>query len=61
VISSAGGIHRHREVRNVKRMKDRRAEEEPRIAAARSLVPFRDRRRETEWTVADVLGRFMRG
>lgn len=45
----------------MKRMKDRRDGEEPRIAAARAFVPFRDRRRETERTVADVLGRFMQG
>ncbi len=45
----------------MKRMENRTAGEEPRIAAARVLTPFRDGRRETERTVADVLGRFMLG
>ncbi|HOI75158.1 MAG TPA: hypothetical protein PLO63_13520 [Syntrophales bacterium] len=42
-------------------MKDRAASEEPRLAGARELVPVRDKALAQGITIADVLGRFMRG
>jgi len=50
-----------REVMTMMRMKERAAREEPRLAGARELVPVRDKALVRGITIADVLGRFMRG